>query len=77
MVLRGALQQTAVGLAIGVPVALLCVRFVKEQLYEITSADARVMAGAILVLCIAAWIAAMIPARRGASINPVQALRTE
>jgi len=56
---------------------LLCVRFVKAQLYEITSADARVMAGAIVVLCIAAWIAAIIPARRGASINPVQALRTE
>ena len=57
--------------------ALLCVRFVKEQLYEITSADARVMVGAVLVLGVAAWVAAMIPARRGASINPVQALRTE
>ena len=77
MVLRGALLQTAIGLSIGIPVALLCVRFVKAQLYEISSADARVMAGAILVLCIAAWIAAMIPARRGASVNPVQALRTE
>jgi macrolide transport system ATP-binding/permease protein len=77
MVLRGALLQTAVGLSIGIPVALLCVRFVKAQLYEITSADALVMAGAILVLSVAAWIAAMIPARRGASVNPVQALRTE
>ncbi len=77
MVLRGALLQTAVGLSIGIPVALLCVRFVKAQLYEVNSADARVMAGAILVLSVAAWIAAMIPARRGASVNPVQALRTE
>jgi ABC-type antimicrobial peptide transport system permease subunit len=77
MVLRGAIQQTVAGLMIGIPVALLCVRFVRAQLYEITRADARVMAGAILVLGIAAWIAAMIPARRGASINPVQALRTE
>jgi macrolide transport system ATP-binding/permease protein len=77
MVLRGAILQTAVGLMIGIPVALLCVRFVKAQLYEITRTDARVMAGAILVLGVAAWIAAMIPARRGASINPVQALRTE
>jgi predicted permease len=77
MVLRGALLQTAVGLVIGFPVALLCVRFVKAQLYEITSADARVMAGAIVALVVAAWIAAMIPARRGASVNPVQALRAE
>jgi ABC-type antimicrobial peptide transport system permease subunit len=77
MVLRGALLQTAIGLMIGFPVASLCVRLVKAQLYGITSADARVMAGAILVLSVAAWIAAMIPARRGASINPVQALRAE
>jgi macrolide transport system ATP-binding/permease protein len=77
MVLRGAVLQTAVGLMIGIPVALLCVRFVKAQLYEITSADARVMAGTILILAIAAWVAAIIPARRGASINPVQALRME
>ena len=36
MVLRGAMLQTAIGLMIGIPVALLCVRFVKAQLYEIT-----------------------------------------
>jgi macrolide transport system ATP-binding/permease protein len=77
MVLRGAILQTAVGLMIGIPVALVCVRLVRAQLYEVTHADVRVMAGAILVLGVAAWIAAMIPARRGASVNPVQALRTE
>ena len=77
MVLRGAMMQTAFGLTIGIPVALLCVRFVKAELYEITGADTGVMAGAILTLAVAAWIAALIPARRGASINPVQALRTE
>jgi DNA-binding PadR family transcriptional regulator len=32
MVMRGAIIQTAAGLAIGVPVAVLCVRFVKAQL---------------------------------------------
>jgi macrolide transport system ATP-binding/permease protein len=77
MVLRGALLQTAIGLMIGFPVALLCVRFVKAQLYEITGADAQVMAAAIVVLVVAGWIAAMIPARRGASVNPVLALRAD
>jgi macrolide transport system ATP-binding/permease protein len=62
---------------IGIPVALVCVRLVRAQLYEVTHADVRVMAGAILVLGVAAWIAAIIPARRGASIDPVRALRTE
>ena len=77
MVMRGAMIQTLLGLAIGVPVALVCVRFVKAQLYEITSADASVMAAAILTLAVAAWVAGMIPARRAASIDPMRALRVE
>jgi predicted permease len=77
MVMRGAMMQTLLGLAIGVPVALVCVRFVKAQLYEITSADASVMALAILTLTVAACVAGIIPARRAASIDPMRALRTE
>jgi ABC-type lipoprotein release transport system permease subunit len=56
---------------------MLCVRYVKAQLYEIASVDLGVMAVAIVVLVVAACIAGMIPARRAASINPVQALRVE
>jgi predicted permease len=77
MVMRGAVVQILVGLAIGIPVALLCVRFVKAQLYEITSADPPIVGGAILTLGIAAFIAGIIPAQRAASIDPVQALRSE
>jgi macrolide transport system ATP-binding/permease protein len=77
MVMRGAMMQTLLGLAIGIPVALVCVRFVKAQLYEITTADTRVMAGAIVTLAVAACVAGLIPARRAASIDPMQALRTE
>jgi predicted permease len=77
MVMRGALTQIALGLAIGIPVAMLSVRLVKAQLYEITSADPSVIAGAIVTLAVAAAIAGMIPARRAASIEPMQALRIE
>jgi len=77
MIMRGAILQTAIGLAIGVPVAWLCVRFIKSQLYEITNASAAVLGFAIVTLAVAACIAALIPARRAASINPVEALRTE
>ena len=77
MIMRAAVIQTALGLAIGVPVALVCVRFVKSQLYEITSVDARVLAGAVLTLALAACVAGLIPARRAASTDPAQALRTE
>lgn len=65
------------GWRIGIPVALVCVRFVKAQLYETTSADASVMAVAIVTLAVAAFVAGLIPARRAASIDPMRALRTE
>jgi predicted permease len=77
MVLRGAMLQAAIGLALGVPVAMLSVRFVKSQLYDITSVNLTVMAGAVIVLALAAAIAGILPAQRAASINPVRALRIE
>jgi ABC-type antimicrobial peptide transport system permease subunit len=77
MVMRGAIVQAGIGLAIGIPVALVCVRFVKAQLYEITNVDASVMAFAIVTLAVAAAVAGMIPARRAASIDPMRALRVE
>ncbi|HLY42417.1 MAG TPA: ABC transporter permease [Terracidiphilus sp.] len=77
MIMRGALLQVGIGLAIGIPIAILCVRFVKSQLYDIAHVDAVVMAGAVGVLVAAACVAGMIPARRAASIDPVKALRVE
>jgi macrolide transport system ATP-binding/permease protein len=76
-VMRGAMLQTLAGLAIGIPVAIFCVRYVKSQLYEITSVNLPVMITAIGVLIVAAAIAGIIPARRAASIDPVRALRIE
>jgi predicted permease len=77
MIMRGAIVQAALGLGIGVPVALLCVRFVKAQLYEVTRVDAGVLAVAVVTLGVAASMAGLIPARRAASIDPVEALRME
>jgi macrolide transport system ATP-binding/permease protein len=76
-VMRGAILQALTGLAIGIPVAIFCVRYVKSQLYEITSVNVPVMIVAIGMLVLAAAIASIIPARRAASIDPVQALRIE
>ena len=76
-VLRGAMLQAVAGLAIGIPVAVFCVRYVKSQLYEITSVSLPVMAVAIAVLVLAAAVAGIIPARRAASIDPARALRIE
>jgi macrolide transport system ATP-binding/permease protein len=77
MVLRETMLQAAVGLAIGIPVALLCVRYVQSQLYSVAGRDLGVLALAIVTLSVSAFAAGLIPARRAASIDPVKALRTE
>jgi macrolide transport system ATP-binding/permease protein len=74
---REAMIQTAIGLAVGVPVALLCVRFVKSQLYNVGGYDPTVLVLSLLVLVASSAIATLIPAIRAASIDPVKALRTE
>jgi predicted permease len=76
-VMCGAMLQAVAGLAIGIPVAIFCVRYIKSQLYEITSVNVPVMTIAIGVLALAAAIAGIIPARRAASIDPARALRIE
>ena len=66
MVLRQALLQAGIGLAIGVPVALLCVRFVKQQLYRVGGFDLLVLGFAVFALAVSACVAGFIPARRAA-----------
>jgi macrolide transport system ATP-binding/permease protein len=78
MIMRGAMLQSAIGLcAIGIPVAWFCVRYIQSQLYETKGMDITVLAIATLTLAAAAAAAGFIPARRAASTDPSQALRTE
>jgi macrolide transport system ATP-binding/permease protein len=76
-VMRSALTQTVLGLAIGIPAALLCVRFVESQLYEVKGINPTVLGIAIIILLVASSLAGLIPARRAASTDPAQTLRTE
>lgn len=77
MVLRSALLLVAVGLAIGVPAALLGGRLMSTQLYGVHAYDPLTMSVAVVVLSVFAALAGFIPARRAASIEPMTALRIE
>ena len=77
LVMRGALLQIAIGLAIGIPVALLGGYLMSSQLYGVNKYDPFTMALAIGVLGVCAAIAGFVPARRASSIEPMNALRTE
>jgi predicted permease len=77
MVLRGALWQILVGLGLGIPAALYAGHLMTSLLYEVKGSDPLAIAGATCVLGLCAAVAGFIPARRAASIEPMQALRTE
>ena len=77
MVLRGAFSQVGVGLIFGVPLAIIAARLMASKLYGVASFNALILAGAIAALAFCAFIAGFVPARRAASIEPVQALRIE
>jgi len=76
-VLRGAFLQIGLGLVIGVPLAIATSRILASKLFRVGSFDPLVLAGAILALAVCAFVAGWVPARRAASIEPVEALRTE
>jgi predicted permease len=77
LVLRGAFRQVLIGLVIGIPISIACGHLIAAQLYQVKSWDPLVLAASIAALGFCALIASVIPAQRAASINPVQALRTE
>jgi macrolide transport system ATP-binding/permease protein len=77
MVLRGALSQIGVGLLIGVPLAMGAGRLVASKLYGIRPYDPVIFGAAIGVLALCAVVASAAPARRAASVHPMEALRTE
>jgi ABC-type antimicrobial peptide transport system permease subunit len=76
-VLRGAFRQVFIGLVVGIPISIGCGHLLAAQLYQVKSWDPLVLAGSMGALGLCALVASVIPAQRAASINPVQALRTE
>ena len=77
LVLRGAFLQIVIGLLIGIPASIGCAHLIAAHLYQVKGWDPVVLGGSIVMLAVCAFVASILPARRAASVNPVQALRTE
>jgi ABC-type antimicrobial peptide transport system permease subunit len=65
------------GLAAGIPLTFLAVRPLKSMLYQMSPFDAASFIAAVTAMIAVTGCAAFLPARRAASIEPMQALRTE
>jgi putative ABC transport system permease protein len=74
-VLGGGMSLTALGLAIGLPIAFLLAQALSSLLYGVQAADPASFMGLPLVLFAVAGIACYLPARRAARLDPLQALR--
>jgi predicted permease len=77
MILRQGLTLTAIGLAIGLAIALVVGRFAASVLYGTSGSDLLTFAVVSVVLLATAAIAILIPARRAAHVQPTTALRYE
>ena len=77
MVLRGAFWQVGIGLGIGIPAAIGAGYLMSNQLFGVTPWNPLLLTGATFLLGLAALFAAVIPAQRAASTDPMQALRSE
>jgi len=77
MVLGGAFKQVGTGLAVGIPAAIGAGSMISSHLFGVRPFDPLMLATATLALGLAALIAAVIPARRAANLDPMVALRYE
>jgi ABC-type antimicrobial peptide transport system permease subunit len=75
--LRHAFSLTILGGTIGLAASLGLTRLLSGLLYDVKPLDVSVMTSAIIVLFVCSLLAALIPARRAASVEPMQALRSE
>jgi putative ABC transport system permease protein len=77
MVVRQALRLAVAGVGVGLAAALALARLLGTLLYDTAPADPAVFAGVVTVLVATALLAAWIPARRAARVDPLVALRCE
>ena len=77
MILRDAMLLTAIGMAIGLPLALVVTRRMGALLYGLGAIDTVTVIVSVSALSLVAAVAGYLPARRAAAVDPMVALRYE
>jgi ABC-type antimicrobial peptide transport system permease subunit len=77
MILKDSLLLTAVGMVLGIPLAMIVGRALTSSLYGVKPLDAVSYLLAVAGVAAVALAASAAPARRAASVDPIRALRTE
>jgi predicted permease len=77
LVLRGALLQLGIALAIGIPITIAAGRAMAAHIFGVKAYDPSILLLTTMALVVAAFLAAVIPARRAATLDPIRTLHTE
>src|SRR6266480_4518133 len=77
LVVTQGMKPVIIGLAAGLLAALALGRLLTSQLYQISAHNPLVLTATVAILGAAALLACLLPARRAALVDPIQALRTE
>jgi ABC-type lipoprotein release transport system permease subunit len=77
MVLGDLFRLAGAGVLVAIPVAYGMGSLIRSQLFGVTPADPVSLAAAVVLVAVVALVAALVPARRAAQVNPIEALRTE
>jgi predicted permease len=77
MVLVDVLWLAGISIALTIPLALLLTRMIRSQLYGVSAFDPFTLLAGTVLVSLVALLAATLPARKAASIEPMKALRTE
>src|SRR5689334_9351234 len=77
LIVNQGMKPVVVGLAIGMICAFALGRLISSQLFEVSAHNPALLGGATIALAGIALLACLLPARRAAMVDPVQALRTE
>jgi putative ABC transport system permease protein len=77
LVLSDVVWLAGISIAVTLPIAILLSRTLRSQLYNVSPADPLVIACGVLLVSFVVILSALLPARRAARVEPMQALRTE
>ncbi len=77
LILKDAGAMIAFGVTLGLACALAASGLIRNMLFGVSSWDIPTLVSVTALLAVCALFASFIPARRAASVNPVQALRAD